>query len=248
VAQDTTSYGSDIYNAFALDKLLLKLSKIDFKWIRLMYAYPSSITDSLLDVIKKHKNICKYLDIPIQHISGNVLSAMKRPLNTRRIIEKIKNKIPDIVLRTSIITGFPGETDKDVKELIDFMKLGYFLYAGVFEYSDQKEAESSKLKKHVKHEIAAQRRIEIEKAQYSVFKSKIGALKNTGALFRTEFLAEKCVKKGKKYLITGRSVFQAPEIDGSTEILSDTALECGKFYKIFIKGNNGYKIKAEVAG
>jgi ribosomal protein S12 methylthiotransferase len=209
-----------------------------------MYAYPSSITDSLLDVFREYKNICRYMDIPIQHISKNVLSAMKRPLNTRRIIEKIKNKIPDIVLRTSIITGFPGETEKDVKELIGFIKTGYFQYAGVFEYCDQKEAESSKLKKHVGHETAARRRVEIEKAQYNVFKSKIDALKNT----ETEFLAENCIKKGKKYLVTGRSTFQSPEIDGSTEVLSAKGLQCGGFYKITIKDNDGYKIKAEAAG
>jgi len=257
VAQDTTSYGLDIYDAFALDKLLAKLAKIDFKWIRLMYAYPSSITDPFLDVFKEYKNICKYIDIPVQHISRKVLSAMKRPLNTRRVIEKIKNKIPDIVLRTSIITGFPGETNKDVKELTDFIKTGYFQYAGVFEYSDQKEAASSKLKRHIGRELAARRRVEVEKAQYDVFKAKIDALtaevnQSGGSAARkrqngrTEFLAEKCVKHGKKYLISGRSVFQAPEIDGSTEILYDKTLECGKFYKIIIKNNDGYKIKAEI--
>ena len=245
VAQDTSSYGLDIYDAFALDKLLSKLAKIkDFKWIRLMYAYPSGITDSLLDVFKEYKNICNYMDIPIQHISKNVLSAMKRPLNTRRTIEKIKNKIPDIVLRTSIIAGFPGETGKDVKELIDFIKDGYFQYAGIFEYSDQKEANSSKLKGHINPETARQRKIEIEKAQYDVFKTKIGVLKNK----ETQFLAESGIKKGEKYLIKGRSVFQSPEIDGITEIISDKSPECGRFYKIVIKSNEGYNIKAEAAG
>ncbi|MCL1971775.1 MAG: 30S ribosomal protein S12 methylthiotransferase RimO [Endomicrobia bacterium] len=245
IAQDTTTYGLDLYGAFALDKLLSKLAKInDFKWIRLMYAYPSSITDSLLDVFKEYKNICNYIDIPVQHVSKNVLSAMKRPLNTAKIIEKIVNKIPGIVLRTSIITGFPGETGKDVKELIDFIKNGYFQYAGVFEYSDQKEVASSKLKSRVSQETAKQRRVEIEKAQYDVFKTKIDVLKNK----ETEFFAESCVKKGKKYLVTGRSAFQAPDIDGCTEILSKKALECGGFYKVIIKNNEGYKIKTEAAG
>lgn len=243
IAQDTTTYGIDLYNAFSLDRLLSKIAAIKkLKWIRLMYAYPSSITDSLLDVFKEYKNICKYIDIPIQHISKNMLTAMRRPLNTGRIIEKIKTDIPDIFLRTSIITGFPGETDKDTDELIDFINQGYFMYAGVFEYSDQKEAPSSKLKKRVKPETAKARRIEVEKAQYKVFESKINSLKGV----KTDFFAERCESKNGKFLITGRSVFQAPEIDGITSVLSAKPFGAGQFYKAVIKGNEGYNIKAEI--
>lgn len=243
IAQDTSTYGLDIYNTFALDKLLSKIATIkEFKWIRLMYAYPSSITDSLLEVFKEYKNICNYMDIPIQHISRNVLSAMRRPLNTKNIIEKIKNKLPDIVLRTSIISGFPGETETDVRELEDFISKGYFQYAGVFEYSDQKEAKSSKLKNHISAKIAKERRIEIEKAQYKVFESKIKSLKNT----RVDVFIESCETKNGKKFYTGRSVFQAPEIDGSTIISSGKNLKFGKFYKAVIKGNKEYNIKAEV--
>lgn len=243
IAQDTTSYGKDLYGKFALDKLLSKLAKISsFKWIRLMYAYPSSITDGLLDIIKEYKNICKYMDIPIQHISKKILSAMKRPLNTGKIIEKIKKEIPEIVLRTSIITGFPGETENDVKELVRFIDKGYFQYAGVFEYSDQKAAYSSKLKKHIKKEIAERRRVVVENAQYEVFESKVNDLIGR----EIDFFAEQCVQKGKKYTIYGRAEFQAPDIDGKTIVLSDKQAKPGKFYKAVITGNTGYDINAEI--
>ncbi|MDR2426223.1 MAG: 30S ribosomal protein S12 methylthiotransferase RimO [Endomicrobium sp.] len=242
-AQDTTSYGSDIYNAFALDKLLSKIANIKgLRWIRLMYAYPSAITDSLLDVFKEYKNICSYMDIPIQHISKNILYSMRRPLNTGKIIEKIKNKLPDMVLRTSIIAGFPGETEADIRELIDFIRQGYFQYVGVFEYSDEKDAPSSKFKNHISSATTKKRRIEIEKVQYEVFKSKMEFLKNS----ETEFFAENCVIKGKKYLIGGRCIFQSPEVDGTTLIMSDKVFDVGKFYKIVIKDNDGYNIKAEI--
>lgn len=137
IAQDTTSYGIDIYGKLSLSKLLKELSKIkQFKWIRLLYAYPSTINKELLETISENKNICNYIDIPIQHISKNVLKNMKRPLNTRQIIETIKEQFPDIVLRTSLITGFPNETEKDFKELLHFVKQNYFEHIGIFGYSD----------------------------------------------------------------------------------------------------------------
>ena len=242
IAQDTTSFGSDIYEAFALDKLLSKLAEIkEFEWIRLMYAYPSSVTDDLLDVIKEHKNICSYIDMPVQHISKKVLSAMKRPLNTAAVVEKIKSKIPDIVLRTSLITGFPGETAKDVKELINFIKGGWFGYAGVFEYSDNEKAASYKSENKVSPKTAKERKILIENAQYEVFKSRIKKMKNA----ETQVLAERCVKDGNLYKITGRTCFQAPEIDGNAIIKSETPLKPGEFYNVKINGNKGYDVIAE---
>jgi ribosomal protein S12 methylthiotransferase len=245
IAQDTTSYGYGIYGVFTLDKLLSKLARISgLKWIRLLYAYPSSIIDGLLDVFKEYKNICNYIDIPIQHISKNILSAMRRPLNTVLIIDKIKNKLPNIVLRTSIITGFPGETRKDINELISFLEQGYFQYAGVFEYSNQKEADSSKLKRQIKSFVAAERRILVENVQYAIFKSKIDKTKNNSI----EFLVENCVQRisDGKYNITGRSYFQAPEIDGNIKFLSDKPLNLGLFYRGNIKSVRGYNIKVMI--
>ncbi|MCL2485566.1 MAG: 30S ribosomal protein S12 methylthiotransferase RimO [Endomicrobia bacterium] len=243
IAQDTTSFGKDLYNRFALDKLFAKLAKIkDLKFIRLMYAYPSSVTDGLLDVIKEHDNICKYIDIPIQHVSKNVLANMKRPLNTVKIIEKISKRVPGIVLRTSLITGFPGETDRDIKELEHFIKQGYFQYAGIFEYSDQKEAVSSKLKNKVVSKKAKERRILLENAQYEVFKKKAEVLKNK----KIEFIAESCRKDGRRYIVSGRSFFQAPEIDGNMIIRSKNPVNIGDFYFAEVDGNNGYDIMAKI--
>jgi ribosomal protein S12 methylthiotransferase len=245
IAQDTTSYGYDIYGAFALDKLLSKLAKINgLKWIRLLYTYPSSVNDSLLAVFKEHKNICNYMDIPIQHISKNVLSAMRRPLNTASIIERIKNKLPDIILRTSIITGFPGENKRDISELISFLEQGYFQYVGVFEYSNQKEADSSKLKKQIKNSVAIERKILVENAQYSVFKSKIDSIKGNNI----EFIVENCSQRASdgKYNITGRCYFQSPEIDGHVTLLSNNSLKSGEFYNGKITGVKGYNIKVTI--
>jgi ribosomal protein S12 methylthiotransferase len=239
-AQDTTGYGQDIYDAFVLDKLLVKLLKINgLKWIRLLYAHPSSITDALIEVFKEHKKICSYIDIPIQHVSKNILSAMKRPLNTPDIIEKIKRKLPNIVLRTSIIVGFPGETKKDINELINFLNRGYFQYAGVFEYSDLKEAASSKLKRHVGAAAAKERRIIIENTQYDIFKSKIDKMKNS----TVEFLVESCLKRGNAYSIKGRGSFQSPEIDGNIILTNDKPLVIGEFCRAKIRSVYGYNIK-----
>jgi ribosomal protein S12 methylthiotransferase len=243
VAQDTTSYGKDIYGVFALDKLLTKLAKInELKWIRLLYAHPSSITDRLIKVFKEHENICNYIDIPIQHISKSILATMRRPLNTVAIIEKIKNQLPEIVLRTSVITGFPGETKKDVNELIAFLNQGYFQYVGVFEYSNQKTADSSKFNKQIKAAVAKERRILIENVQYKIFKEKIDKIK--GCTF--DLLIENCFKKGIKYCINGRAYFQAPEIDGSIISTTNAPLVIGKFYKATVKHIRGYSIEVSL--
>ncbi|MDR2066478.1 MAG: 30S ribosomal protein S12 methylthiotransferase RimO [Endomicrobium sp.] len=243
IAQDTTGYGKDIYGIFALDKLLAKLAKLsNLKWIRLLYAYPSSVTSNLLDVFNEYKNICNYIDIPIQHISRNILSSMKRPLNTGKIIEKIKTKLPEIVLRTSVITGFPGETKEDVRELISFLNKGFFQYIGVFEYSNQNEAESSKLKGQIKNDIAKGRKIEIEKAQYEIFKSKIAKI----LYDKIDVLVESCVKEADKYRIKARSYFQSPEIDGNITLTQDKSLQVGNFYNSTLMSLKGYDINAKL--
>jgi ribosomal protein S12 methylthiotransferase len=243
IAQDTTSFGRDIYGNFVLDKLLSQLAKINgLKWIRLLYAYPSSITDNLLDVIKEYENICNYIDVPIQHISKNILAAMRRSLNAAKIIEKIKNKLPEIILRTSLISGFPGETEENTNELITFLKSGYFQYVGVFEYSNQSGQTSSNLSGHIAPIVAKERRVLIEKTQQDVFKSKFSKMINS----EVEFLAESCVKQNNRYVIKGRSYFQAPEIDGSIILKSNKSLNIGKFYKANIKNIFGYDIKVEM--
>ncbi|MDR3048320.1 MAG: 30S ribosomal protein S12 methylthiotransferase RimO [Elusimicrobiota bacterium] len=243
IAQDTTSYGSDLYNAFVLDKLLVKLSEIkEIKRIRLLYAYPNSITEDLLKVISERQNISKYIDIPIQHISRPILSLMRRPLNTRKIIEKISAKYPKIVLRTSFIAGFPQETKRDIKELTDFIKEGHFQYGGVFKYCDNKESLSSKLARHIVQKESQARKLLIENAQYEVFKSKFEKLKGQ----TMEVLVENCRQKGNDYIIKARLDFQSPEIDGNTIFKSPMPIPIGNFVQVKVQSNKGYDIKAVI--
>ena len=236
IAQDTTSYGLDIYGQLSLHKLMDKLSQInDLKWIRLLYAYPSSINKQLLDVISQRGNICKYIDVPVQHISKQVLKNMARPLNTRQIIENIKKQYPDIILRTSIITGFPQETKADFKELIEFVKENYFEHIGIFCYSDQKNAKSFNLKDKINTELIEKRKQIIANAQFqNVLKNNKNKIGNS-----FEVLIENIAGK-KAY---GRTSFQAPEIDNNVVVnLKSNNIKAGEFIKIIVSDVKDYDI------
>ena len=153
IAQDTTKYGIDIYGEKKLPELLKKLSNIDgVRWIRFLYAYPESITDELIDVVKNNDKICKYFDIPIQHFSDNILKRMNRKSNGRQIdvlLNKIRKEIPNVVIRTSIIVGFPGETEQDFYSLYNFVNKAKFEKLGVFEYSKEEGTPASRIKEQV---------------------------------------------------------------------------------------------------
>ena len=236
IAQDTTSYGLDIYGKLSLHKLMDQLSEInDLKWIRLLYAYPSSINKQLLDVISQRKNICKYIDIPVQHISKRVLKNMARPLNTRQIVENIKKQYPDIILRTSIITGFPQETETDFEELVEFTKENHFEHIGIFGYSDQKNAKSFKLKDKINAKLIEKRKQIIAGEQ---FKNVQKNNKNkTGQKF--EVLIENITGK-KAY---GRAYFQAPEIDNNFIVdLKSNNIKAGEFVDIIVSDVKDYDI------
>lgn len=237
IAQDTTSYGTDIYNKPSLDKLFLQLAKIkSLKWIRLLYAYPSTVTQSLLGVISSNENICNYMDIPVQHISKNILSKMYRPINTLKIIENIKKKFPDIVLRTSLITGFPGETKEDFKQMLNFVKQNYFEHIGIFSYSDQQTAPSFNFKNKIKPEIIEEQKQILAAAQYeNVVKN------NRLKINRTyDVLMENTVKNNTY----SRAYFQAPEIDNNI-IIKGTDFNIGTFQKVKIVKENGYDLIAK---
>ena len=238
IAQDTTSYGIDIYGILSLAKLLKELSKIkQLKWIRLLYAYPSTITKELLETIYETENICNYIDIPIQHISKNVLKNMKRPINTRKIIEDIKKDFPNITLRTSLITGFPNETETDFKELLSFIKQNYFEHVGIFGYSDQKLAKSYKLKNKISQQIIEKRVQLLASAQFKNVeknnKEKIGKI--------FEVLPE-AISKNKVYC---RAYFQAPEIDNTIIVNKSKNIELGKFTEITVKDYKDYDLIAK---
>ena len=238
IAQDTTSYGIDIYGKLSLAKLLTELAKINqLKWIRLLYAYPSTITKELLETISQTENICNYIDIPIQHISKNVLKNMKRPVNTRKIIENIKKDFPDIILRTSLITGFPNETETDFKELLNFVKQNYFEHIGIFGYSDQKIAESYKLKNKIPQRIIEKR---LQLLATEQFKNVVK--NNKEKIGKTFEVLPETVSKNKIYC---RAYFQAPEIDNTIIVNSSKNIKLGKFTKVTIKNYKDYDLIAK---
>lgn len=176
VAQDTTRYGEDLYGENALINLCDKLSKIkDLKWIRFHYAYPEKVSDELLEYISKNEKMCKYIDIPLQHIDDKILTSMRRRLNeedTRKLIAKIKTNYPEIALRSTFIIGYPGETRKQFKKLCKFIEEAEFDYAGFFPYSREQNTASFYMKKQINKYIKSYRTKKITKLQKTIVEKK----------------------------------------------------------------------------
>ena len=212
IAQDTTKYGIDIYGEDKLAELLQELCKIkELKWIRFLYSYPEGITDELIDVVARNEKIAKYFDIPIQHSSDVILKKMNRKTNKKQIkeiISKIRNKIPDAIIRTSLIVGFPSETEKDFKDLLEFVKETKFDRLGTFMYSKEDGTPAAKLPEQIHGNTKKARYNKIMKEQQKIaaekMKEKIGK--------ECEVLVENISFDGK-YLI-GRTMQDAPDIDG----------------------------------
>ena len=212
IAQDTTKYGVDIYGESKLAELLEELAQIqEIKWIRFLYSYPEGITDELIQVVKNNDKICKYFDIPIQHISNKILKTMNRKTNKEQIqklIEKIRTEIPDVVLRTSLIVGFPGETEEDFKELQEFVKETKFDKLGTFMYSKEDGTPAARLPDQIHGNTKKSRYNKIMAIQQKIsnekLKNKIG--QNVEALIED-------ISFDGKYLI-GRTKQDVPEEDG----------------------------------
>lgn len=212
IAQDTTKYGIDLYGKPRFAELLAELAKIkEFKWIRFLYSYPESITDELIEVVKNNKNICRYFDIPIQHISDKVLKRMNRKTTGKDIenlVEKIKREIPDAILRTSLIVGFPGETEEDFEKLQDFVSKAKFDKLGVFTYSKEDGTPAEKLPEQIHYKTKQKRYNKImEIAQKS---SKENLQKTLGKTY--EVLIEAKTFDNKYYI--GRTYMDIPNEDG----------------------------------
>jgi len=209
IAQDTTSYGKDLYGKRYLPELLKELVKIDnLQRIRIMYTYPTGITQELLSVMAKSEKIFNYVDIPLQHASKKILKSMKRPVSDyRKLIEKIRKKIPDVAIRTTFIVGYPGETEEDFNELKDFVKEVKFDRIGVFEYSLEKDTYSYKLKNRVSAKIKHARRKELMEIQKEI-SEKINE-KLIGK--KIECIVEYITDDGA---VIGRTYKDAPEVDG----------------------------------
>lgn len=212
IAQDTTKYGIDIYGESKLADLLEKLTKIEgIKWIRFLYAYPEGITDELVDVVANNKKITNYFDIPIQHISDNILKKMNRKTSKKEIINlinKIRNKIPEVILRTSLIVGFPGETKEEFEELLEFVEWARFDKLGVFPYSKEEGTPAAKLPDQIHGNTKKSRYNKVMQKQQIISKENLE--KKIGKEY--EVLIED-ISFDKKYYI-GRTMQDVPEIDG----------------------------------
>ena len=237
VAQDTTLYGSDIYGQPSLNLLLRKLSGIpDISWLRIMYAYPENITDALIDEMAVNSKICRYLDIPVQHASDSVLKRMGRrstEAELRALMNRLRSAIPGIALRTTLITGFPGETDGDFKTLLKFIEDMRFDHLGVFMYSREEGSPAYKMRDQIPEKLKKSRCDEILKKQ-----GAISFNNNKQFISRTlTVLTEGRVEDGKNpggFVYCGRTYRDCPEIDGMVFFNSDEDIISGEFVDILI--------------
>lgn len=243
IAQDSTMYGSDIYAKTKLPQLLEELAKIEgLKWIRIMYSYPESITAELVDVIKRNDNICSYFDMPIQHASNKILKLMNRQTTKEELLDKInmiRTAIPDATLRTTLITGFPGEDEKDFEELVEFVKKVKFDKLGVFPYSREEGTAADKLPDHLEQEVKEERRDVIMMIQQNISEeinqSKIGKT--------YEVLIEEQIEDN---VYIGRTQLNAEEIDSIVYVKSYTSLEPGDFVNVKINTALEYDLMGEI--
>lgn len=242
IAQDTTKYGMDIYGKPRLAELLLELCKIDgIHWIRFLYAYPETIDDELIKVVKENEKICKYFDIPIQHISDTVLKRMNRQSDgksIRRLIQKLR-KMPDVVIRTTVMVGFPGETKEDFEELYDFLKEAKFDKLGCFSYSKEEGTPAAKIKEQIHPMTKKSRYNKIMSLQQQISKENLE--RQIGR--EVEVLVEDKSFDGKTYI--GRTYMDVPEIDGIVYLKSNNNLQSGDFVKAKIIDVSSYDLIAE---
>jgi ribosomal protein S12 methylthiotransferase len=244
IAQELNYYGLDIYKKRMLAGLLNKLVKVDgIEWIRLHYAYPVGLGDEVLDLINNHPKICKYLDIPLQHINDPILKSMRRGhtgRQARQLIKDIRKKIPDIALRTTLIVGYPGETAEQFDELLDFVKASKFERLGVFTYSHEEDTAAFKLADKLPEETKQDRANILmetqQKISYELNRAKIGKL--------YKVIIDR--KEGEFWI--GRSEFDSPEVDNEILISTEKPLEIGNFYPARIIDAEAFDLMAEIVG
>jgi ribosomal protein S12 methylthiotransferase len=248
IGQDTTCYGEDLGLKDGLADLLDGLARVEgLRWLRFLYAYPNKITGRLLETIARHDNICKYLDVPLQHASANVLKRMKRGANAGiflKTLEKVRAAVPGIALRTSFIVGFPGETEQDFTELMDFVREARFDWMGAFSYSDEDGSKSFHLGEKLPPKIIEQRKRTLMRLQKGI--SKKAKQKWVGQQF--DLLVEN-ESEETPLLWEGRTQFHAPEIDGKVYI-NDFGpfdeLKPGSFHKCEVTEAHEYDMVARI--
>ncbi len=243
VAQDTTMYGTDLYGEKKLPELLNKMCEIDgVKQIRLLYAYPDKITDELIDTIANQPKIVKYLDIPFQHVSENVLRRMNRPGNKESalaLVKKLRSRVPGIILRTTLMTGFPGETEKDFEELCEFMDEVQFERLGCFAFSPEENTPAADMPDQIDEEIKERRADLIMTKQMTVIENF-----NQKQIGKT---LETVVEGYDKYAgsFFGRSAYDAPDIDSKVFFSSDKFLSVGDYVDVLITDCMEYDLIGE---
>lgn len=238
LAQETTEYGIDLYKKKALPDLLKELVKVEgIEWIRCYYMFPNSLTDELIQVIKKEPKICKYFDVPIQHISGNILQNMARAKSgdhIKSILNKIRTEIPDATIRTTVIVGFPGETEGDFEELKEFIKEFKFDYVGVFKYSREEGTVAYDLENQVPEEIKEKRWAELINLQ-----AEIAEMKNRAMIGRIVEVMIDGISSESEFMLEGRTRGQALDIDGKV-LTNDGTAKQGEIVKVKIEQNFEY--------
>ena len=244
VAQETTLYGQDLYGRKALPELLDKLNEIPgLYWIRILYCYPEEVTDELIAAIKRNKKVCHYLDIPIQHGSDAVLKRMGRRTNEqqlRDIVEKLRTEIPDICLRTTLISGFPGETEEDHEAVMHFVDDLEFDRLGVFTYSPEEDTPAAMMADQIEEEVKEDRRAEIMELQQEIAYEKADAMVGQKVMVMIEG------KVADENAYVGRSYKDAPNVDGYVFVNTSLNLMTGDFVPVIITGSYEYDLIGEV--
>ena len=243
IAQNTTDYGIDLYSKYSLANLIREISKIEeLKWIRVLYLYPDHFTDDLIEEFKNNDKLVNYVDMPLQHISDNVLKNMNRKTSKDHIIKTLKNlrkSVADIVIRTTFIVGFPGENQEDFDQLVDFIEDIKFDKLGVFEYSREEGTRAASLDEQIPDNIKEERKNEIMAIQSDISGEILS--KNLGKTF--EVLIEEKIDDNN---YVGRTYMDSPEIDGVTYVQSDKELEIGDFVQVEIIDSLDYDLVGEL--
>ena len=244
IAQDTTSYGLDLYGELKLPELLNELCKIDsIEWIRLLYCYPDRITDELIETMKKQNKVVNYIDLPLQHADDKILKAMNRrgdQAMIRNVIEKLRTEIPDVVIRTTFIVGFPGEGEDEFENLAVFVNEIEFDRLGVFTFSAQEGTPAYDMEDQVEEDVKTRRGEIIMQDQYSIMEEK-----NSERIGKTyKVIVEDYDGYSDSY--TGRTYMDAPEIDGIVRFTSDRDLDIGDFVEVEIFDVEDYDLIGEV--
>lgn len=244
VAQETTPYGKDLYGEKSLHKLLRELCKISgLRWIRILYCYPEEITDELIQVIKEEDKICNYLDLPIQHASDGILKRMGRRTSKEQLVEiigKLRKEIPDIAIRTTLITGFPGETQEQHEELMEFVDEMEFDRLGVFTYSPEEDTPAAVMPDQIPEDVKEDRQAELMELQQEI------AFDLAEEMIGREVLVMIEGKVADENAYVGRTYKDAPNVDGLIFVESEEELMSGDFARVRITGALEYDLMGEI--